>query len=100
MNAWLPIDTAPRDGTAVLGWCVHGADPYLESDTQLTLYGAHTEGMSHVCDGPHVVVWGGGFDDRTWEDESGAHLPDWWFQHGSDFEVTANPICWMPIPIL
>lgn len=63
----------------------------------MTIYGGHTEGLSHVEDGPHVVMWGGAFDDSTWEAQ-GARMPDWWFQYGSSFEVTANPTHWMPLP--
>jgi hypothetical protein len=96
LGAWQPIETAPRDGTAILGWCVHAADPYYDGD-RLTIYAAHTEGLSHAADGPVVVEWGGAFDDSTWE-SPGCSLPDWWFQRGSEFEVTANPTHWMPIP--
>lgn len=95
-EGWQPIATAPKDGAPLLGWCVHGADPYHLSNGNLTLYGGHTEGLSHVEDGPHVLVWGGGWDDRTYEHDGG-WMPDWWFQFGSEFEVTANPTHWMPI---
>lgn len=97
--AWQPIETAPRDGTPILGLCAHAADPYFSEDGKsLTVYDAHTEGLSHVEDGPHVLVWGGAFDDSTREEPNGANLPDWWFLRGSEFEVTANPTHWRPIP--
>jgi hypothetical protein len=96
MSTWQPIETAPKDGTAILAWCVHEADPYHDGDN-LTLYGAHTEGLSHVADGWAIVQWGGSWDDSTWESQ-GPMLPDWWFQYGSEFEVTANPTHWMPLP--
>lgn len=99
---WCSMSSAPRDGTPILALCVHEADPYyLEAKAgelgRLTLYGAHTEGLAHVANGPHVVVWGGGFDDSTPENP-GASLPDWWFQYGSEFELTANPVAWCPLP--
>jgi hypothetical protein len=42
-----------------------------------------------------VVIWGSTFDDITSDD---AWMPDWWFQYGSSFEITANPTHWMPLP--
>lgn len=91
---WQDMSNAPRDGTPILGWCDHEADPYIQDEASggLTLYAAHTEGLSHVGNGPNVLVWGGG-----WADED-CHMPDWWFLKGFDFEITANPIKWMPVP--
>lgn len=99
---WQPMKTAPKD-RPVLAWCDHEADPYIvgttgDGRTMLTLYAAHYEGMSHAPTGFHIVEWGGGFDDSTWEYPDGASLPDWWFVAGSEHEVAANPIHWMPLP--
>lgn len=94
---WQPIETAPKD-KPILGWCVHDADPYWEGESHLTLYSAHCEGLSHVEDGPNVLVWGGAWDDRSYEEPNAGYLDDWWFQYGSEFEVAANPTHWMPIP--
>lgn len=93
------MDRAPKDGRPILGLCVHGADPYLEDEQKrrLTVYAGHAEGVGHVPDGPHVIQWGGAFDDSTYE-SPGAYLPDWWFQYGTDFEKAANPVAWAPIP--
>lgn len=91
---WLPIsEITPEDKKGpILGWCVHDADPYFVGDGgRLTLYGAHCEGMSHVEDGPNVLVWGGGFSDVSYEEPYAAALPDWWFLKGSGFEVAAFP---------
>jgi hypothetical protein len=85
------MSAAPRD-RQILGLCRH------EPDTpDGSLYAVHYEGLSHVEDGPHVLVWGGAWSDS--EEDGGGWLPDWWFQFGSEFEVAANPIAWMAIPI-
>lgn len=53
-KGFLPIESAPKD-VPIVGYCIHEADPYYESDTRLTIYGAHCEGMTHVQDGFHVL---------------------------------------------
>lgn len=96
-QGWLPIRSAPKD-KPILGWCMHEADPYhIDAERRLTTYGGFCEGGEHVCDGPHVLVWGGAFDDRNYEEPDAAWMPDWWFLRGSDFEIAANPVLWKPI---
>lgn len=95
---WLPIETAPKDGTPIVGWCVHEANSYFDTETgKLTAYGCHVEGLGRVDDGAHILVWGGG----DWDvDDSGKSYdwPDWWFRSGSEFEQAANPTHWRPLP--
>jgi hypothetical protein len=95
-----PIKTAPKN-RPILAWCVDECSSDCKipgtSETNLCLFHAHAEGLSKVVPGPHVVVWGGGFDDSTWEYPNQASLPDWWFRFGSDFEEVANPTHWMDI---
>jgi len=100
-NGWYEIETAPKD-EPILGWCDHEADPWKAGETAdgrsiLTLYAAHAEGLGHAPTGLHIIEWGGGFDDSTWE-YPGASLPDWWFVVGSEFEIAANPTHWQPLP--
>lgn len=93
-----PMDTAPKD-RPILVLHDHEADTYVDPNdgNRLSLYAAHYEGLSHVggkcfC----VAVWGGGFDESTYE-YPGASLPDWWFQDGSEHEVAVNPVGWVDI---
>ena len=100
-SGWQLIETAPRDRTPIIGWCDHEADLYYEEEgKRLTVYAAHAEGMSHVPDGPHVLVWGGEYSEHDTYTGSSFTIPDWWFRAGSDFEEAANPTHWMPLPEL
>lgn len=95
---WKTIDSAPQDGTPILGWCRHDADLYYDdNDDSLTPYGCHCEGLNHVSDGPHVVLWVDDYQDGDWENGY-ITIPGWWFRDDSDFEVVANPTHWMSIP--
>jgi hypothetical protein len=96
---WRPMETALKD-RPILGLCSHAADPGPSDTGRLTPYMAHAEGLSHVEDGPHVLVWGGEYQESDWEAGINVHIPNWWFRSDSDFEVAANPIGWMPVPAL
>lgn len=97
-QGWRTMENAPKDGTLILAWCDHDADPYHIDDGTLTPYGCHVEALSRVVDGPNVLVWGGGYWESTDDYGSGYTIPDWWFRAGSEFEEAANPIAWMPLP--
>lgn len=93
---WQPMETAPKDGTLIVGLCRHDADPYFDGD-RLTPYGANVEGWSHVGDGPHVVCWGKDYTEG--DHESGYYtIPAWWHRYDSYGEEAANPVAWIPLP--
>lgn len=96
-SSWQPIETAPRDGTPILGYCVHSDDAYYEeAGNRLTDYGARAEGLSHVEDGAHVLVWDDAYEcSDGWEMPS-CTIPAWWTL-AHDAEVIANPTHWQPI---
>lgn len=94
---WQGMSSAPTN-KPIMAVAHAGSDPYFLGEGKLTLYGAHVEGLGAVDDGVHIVEWGGGFDDRTYEEPNAGCLSDWWFVAGSDFELVANPIAWLPIP--
>jgi len=100
---------APKD-RPILAWCeaggtattCHYCDAYEEGEgdgKHLCLYHAHAEGLSSAPTGFHIIVWGGAFDDSTWEYPNQASLPDWWFVEHSEFEMAANPTMWWNLPI-
>jgi hypothetical protein len=103
------MDTAPKN-QPILAFCASecndpqcafsAASPDESPDgrLRLCLYHGHAEGMGAVGDGPHVIAWGGAWDDSTWEYPDAGWMPDWWFRFGSDFEEAANPLGWLPIP--
>jgi hypothetical protein len=97
---WKPIDENTPKDRPILGWCVHDADPYfIDEGKYLTAYGLHCEGIGHVEDGPHVLVWGGECEDYDeWRDRHYT-IPAWWFRFGSEFEEVANPVLWAEVPI-
>jgi hypothetical protein len=94
--AWLPISSAPKDGAVILGYCVHTADPYFTGE-RLTDYGARCEGLGHVEDGIHAILW-----ESAREESDGWESPSYWIPagwvHNADFEQMANPTHWVPLP--
>lgn len=97
MTDWnFDLAAAPKD-RPILGWCVNPEHCPDCGPQSLCLFHAHADGLSAVEDGPHVIVWGGGFCDVGEYGVIEAQLPNWWFRLGSEFEQAANPIAWADI---
>jgi hypothetical protein len=95
-----PMDSAPRDGTPILACCQHAADPYVEEGVDhLTAYGSHCEAFGHVADGWHVVEWWTVRHENEGESLPPTVLPAWWFLSGTEGEMPANPVAWLPVPL-
>lgn len=95
-SGWMPIETAPKDGTVILAICSHKADPYFDGE-RLTDYGARCEGLGHVEDGIHAIFWEPAKEEWDgWESPSYT-IPAGWV-HNADPEQMANPTHWMPLP--
>lgn len=104
MSDWQTIDSAPKD-VPILAWCKTTCDDPLCAFSEhaselsmgmLCLYHAHAEGLQSCDEGLQILEWGGGFQDGP--DDGGAGAPDWWFRRGGEFEESANPTHWMPLP--
>lgn len=99
---WQPIETAPRDGTHILVYYDHDADPYHDPEEQyhLTKYATWAESGSFMDrKGYCIAAWQPAFWESTDEYGSGYHLPAWWFAHQcDDYEYVVNPTHWMPLP--
>ena len=95
------MDQAPRDGTEILVWFDHAADPYHDPDEPgtLTNYAAWAEGGDFM-DGVGVCVakWFTQYWESVDEYGAGYWMPAAWFAlENDDFVRVCNPLAWSEI---
>lgn len=96
------METAPKDGSVILVWYDHDADPYQDPDNPdlLTDYAVWCEGGDFMKGrGYCLACWEPPFFESTDEYGSGFWLPAWWFKEDENERVAVNPIRWMPLPL-
>jgi hypothetical protein len=75
--AWMPIETAPQDGTKILGW----NEKFGARETQMTFYGEGSPGFA------------------AWKSRKGPKESGWnWSEPKSNWSHTWKPTHWMPMP--
>jgi hypothetical protein len=96
------MESAPRDGTEILVYFDHDADPYqADEDGKLTSYAAWAEGGDFL-DGKGFAI--AKWCEAHWESQdeygSGYWLPAYWFSRGDDrgYESVVHPVRWCPLP--
>ena len=100
---WQLIETAPKDGTEIIVWYSHEADPYIDPNdsNKLTDYGANAEGGEFLAgEGLAIAKWVYPEFESTDEYGSGFWRPGGWFVRDPQlsFEAVCNPVFWQPAP--
>lgn len=103
---WLPATELykyAKEGAMILALTDHESDePIVVEEAgreilTLSTYLAHAEGMGHVIDGYHVLVFGGEYSEDDWESGISFAIPNWWFLNDGAFETPGNPIKFIPL---
>lgn len=74
---WQPIETAPKDGTRILGWCAE----FGARETKMNFYGE------------------GSIGHANWKSGKGPRESGWdWTEPKNGWGLNWNPTHWMPLP--
>lgn len=94
---WFSIRAMPpKDGNPIVALCLDNINPYQgEARQNYETYQYLARHFGAVSDGIHILVW----VDGTLSYKGHPAMPGWWFLNGSDGEVAANPVAWLPIPV-
>ena len=84
-------------GQLILAYCCHEDNMYFKDSGNLTTYGAHCEGLGHVDDGFHVLIYGGEYTETDGLGNPIGTTPNWWFLNDGNYECAANPVKFIPI---
>lgn len=100
---WRAMDSAPKDGTDILVYYDHDADPYQDphNPARLTDYAAWAEGGDFMGGkGWCIAAWQGRHWESTDEYGDGYWMPAYWFaRQNDDYEAVVNPIAWSPLTV-
>lgn len=98
-----PIATAPKDGTDILVWYDHDADPSVDPDypDSMTAYALCVEfGEFLAGKGFTIAKWHQGSIELPEESGSVFSMPPYWFSRGdyACYDRACHPVYWMALP--
>lgn len=95
------METAPKDRPILVHHCDKADIPWDELTNTLSTYASHLDGLPRtIGESLQIAVFGGGWDERGYEEPHAGYADDWWFRDDGEFEHPLNPIAWAELPPL